>query len=338
MMKYTVAIIGCGWIGVGAQLDPSRPAPASHSAAINDNKYLELTALVDSSKSALCKAKELYPKVAQYNSAEELFDNNIPDAVIIATEESTHVDNIIISSNAGVKAILCEKPISNDIKNAETAINICAKNNTCLIINHMRRFDPLIQKFQSYISGDYVKDTSIGEPRKVIASYDSTLYHGGTHTIDLLQQFFGDVISVKAVLPRNKDGTENIESPDALIQFKDLNVLLYQIDSREVAICEVTIIGDKGIIRIRDMMGGAIDVINTKTSPDFTNHKMPDYSNSKTFSNESNSYMTGTYKHLLNCLKNKITTCESSYSALKTIKIIEAIKESSKDSSIKLIE
>ena len=338
MMKYTVAIIGCGWIGVGAQLDPSRPAPASHSAAINDNKYLELTALVDSSKSALCKAKELYPKVAQYNSAEELFDNNIPDAVIIATEESTHVDNIIISSNAGVKAILCEKPISNDIKNAETAINICAKNNTCLIINHMRRFDPLIQKFQSYISGDYVKDTSIGEPRKVIASYDSTLYHGGTHTIDLLQQFFGDVISVKAVLPRNKDGTENIESPDALIQFKDLNVLLYQIDSREVAICEVTIIGEKGIIRIRDMMGGAIDVINTRTSPDFTNHKMPDYSNSKTFSNESNSYMTGTYKHLLNCLKNKITTCESSYSALKTIKIIEAIKESSKDSSIKLIE
>jgi len=202
----------------------------------------------------------------------------------------------------------------------------------------MRRFDSLIQKFQSYISGDYVKDTSIGEPRKVIASYDSSLYHGGTHTIDLLQQFFGDVISVKAVLPRNKDGTENIESPDALIQFKDLNVLLYQIDSREVAICEVTIIGEKGIIRIRDMMGGAIDVINTRTSPDFTNHKMPDYSNSKTFSNESNSYMTGTYKHLLNCLKNKITTCESSYSALKTIKIIEAIKESSKDSSTKLIE
>ena len=115
-------------------------------------------------------------------------------------------------------------------------------------------------------------------------------------------------------------------------------MLLYQIDSREVAICEVTIIGEKGIIRIRDMMGGAIDVINTRTSPDFTNHKMPDYSNSKTFSNESNSYMTGTYKHLLNCLKNKITTCESSYSALKTIKIIEAIKESSKDSSIKLIE
>jgi predicted dehydrogenase len=337
-MKYTVAIIGCGWIGVGAQLDPSRPAPASHSAAINENKYLELSALVDSSKSALSKANELYPTVAQYNSAEELFENNIPDVVIIATEESTHADNIIISSNAGVKAILCEKPISNDIKNAETAINTCAKNDTCLIINHQRRFDPFIKKFHSYISGDYVKDTSIGEPRKVIASYDSTLYHGGTHTIDLLQQFFGDVISVKAVLPRNKEGTENIESPDALIQFKNLNVLLYQIDSREVAVCEVTIIGEKGIIRIRDMMGGAIDVINTRTSPDFTNHKMPDYSNSKTFSNESNSYMTGTYKHLLNCLKNKITICESSYSALKTIKIIEAIKESSKNSSTKLIE
>ena len=337
-MKYTVAIIGCGWIGVGAQLDPSRPAPASHSAAINENKYLELNALVDSSKSALSKANELYPTVAQYNSAEELFENNIPDVVIIATEESTHADNIIISSNAGVKAILCEKPISNDIKNAETAINTCAKNDTCLIINHQRRFDSFIKKFHSYISGDYVRDTSIGEPRKVIASYDSTLYHGGTHTIDLLQQFFGDVISVKAVLPKNKDGSDNIESPDALIQFKNLNVLLYQIDSREVAICEVTIIGEKGIIRIRDMMGGAIDVINTRTSPDFTNHKMPDYSNTKTFSNEGNSYMTGTYKHLLNCLKNKTTICESSFSALKTIKIIEAIKESSKDSSTKLIE
>ena len=338
MKKYSVALIGCGWIGVGAQLDPSRPAPASHSAAINENKDLELVALVDSSPSALETAGKLYPSISKYDSVSTLFENTLPDVVVIATEDSSHAENIILSSNAGVKIILCEKPISNDIKNAESAINICAKNDTCLIINHMRRFDSLIQKFQSYISGGYVKDTSIGEPRKVIASYDSSLYHGGTHTIDLLQQFFGDVISVKAVIPRNKDGTENIESPDALIQFKDLNVLLYQIDSREVAICEVTIIGEKGIIRIRDMMGGTIDVINTRTSPDFTNHKMPDYSNSKTFSNENNSYMTGTYKHLLNCLKNKITTCESSYSALKTIKIIEAIKESSKDSSTKLIE
>ena len=40
MKKFSVALIGCGWIGVGAQLDPSRPAPASHSAAINENKDL----------------------------------------------------------------------------------------------------------------------------------------------------------------------------------------------------------------------------------------------------------------------------------------------------------
>jgi predicted dehydrogenase len=333
MNNYKVAVIGCGWIGIGAKLDPLRPAPASHAEAILANDKLQLCGLMDKDNNTLELAGRLFPTVPAFNDVQELIHVTKPDAVVIATHPDTHCVYIECCSNAGVKLILSEKPIAHDDVDAERVIKICERNNTILIVNHMRRFNPMIRKFRDYINNEYVRDTAIGKPRSVIASYDNGLYHGGTHIIDLMRFILGEVKAVSAIVNNQVIAAEDDIHVDAILQFKDCNAMLYYINSRECAVCELNITGERGIIRFRDMWGGAIDVIGTLTNTDYVNHRIPDYKNAKTFPNKD-SMMIGTYEHVTACLDGLEKPLCTGEDALQTLKVIRAIEKSAKNEGI----
>ncbi|NQY74281.1 MAG: Gfo/Idh/MocA family oxidoreductase, partial [Candidatus Margulisbacteria bacterium] len=183
--SYKTAIIGCGWIGAGAQLDLLRPHPASHAQAVDSQPKMTLVGFVDNDNSALNTAKKLYPDVDIYTSTQSLFSVLNPEIVIIATHPDTHCHYILESVQNGVKAILCEKPISHDLNEAEKVIALCKEKGVLLLVNHMRRYDELIKEIKSYIGNEYVRDTSIGKIISATADYDNGIYHGGTHIIDL---------------------------------------------------------------------------------------------------------------------------------------------------------
>jgi predicted dehydrogenase len=327
MKKYKVAVIGCGWIGMGAMLDPLRPSPASHTSAICQNELLELVALMDTDPLAEKFAKKLYPEVPFFTSNRALFEHLIPDVVVIATHPDTHCSFIEAAAHAGVKLVLSEKPISHNEKEAEAAIILCAEKNVILLVNHMRRFSPIIRDFKRYINNEYVRDTSLGKPRVVLASYDNGLYHGGTHIIDLIRFLFGEPKSVTAILNRQVDPGKDDVNVDAIIEFDSFNVMLYYINSKECAVCELSVIGERGVIRFRDMWGGTIDVIGTVTNTDFVNHRIPDYANAKSYKN-NDSMMIGTYQHLVACLEGLEEPLCTGEDALKTLRVLRAISQS----------
>ena len=56
-MIYKVALVGCGWVGMGSQLDPVRIKPASHAEAITMHKNLKIVSIHDNNQSS----KNFYP-------------------------------------------------------------------------------------------------------------------------------------------------------------------------------------------------------------------------------------------------------------------------------------
>jgi predicted dehydrogenase len=335
MGKYKIALIGCGWIGMGAKLDPLRPAPASHAEAIYTNDRLELCGMMDTDIAANDLAKKLYPGVSVFTDIDTLLKQTSPDAVVIATHPDTHCHYIELCSKAGVKLVLSEKPIAHDDISAQKVVEYCEKNGTILLVNHMRRFNKMIGEFRNYINNEYVRDTAIGIPRVVTASYDNGLYHGGTHIIDMLRFILGEVIAVNAIKNHQVSSASDDIHVDAILQFTTCNVMLYYINSRECAVCEINIIGERGLIRFRDMWGCTIDVIGTVTNTDFVNHRIPDYSNAKSYLNNE-SMMLGTYQHIIECLDGDTVPLCDGKDALETLKVIRAIQKSAENEGIKI--
>ena len=327
MKKYKVALIGCGWIGMGSQLDPIRPKPASHTEAIFLNERFELAAMVDTDINALKVASRLYTNIPLFASFEAMTDSLQPDVVVIATHPDSHCTYIKKAVNAGARLILSEKPISHNSEEAVEVIELCNSKNIILLINHMRRFDHLIRSMKSYVNNEYVRDTAIGKVRSVVASYDHGLYHGGTHIIDLLRFFLGEVLSVSAVYNRQVQQPKDDINVDAILQFENCNAMFYFINSRECAVGEVNFIGEKGILALKNMWGMNMEIIGTMTCSEYPVHQIPDYINSKKFG-ISRSFLESTYNHIANCLDGTEKPISSGEDALKTLEVIKCIEES----------
>lgn len=324
-----MAVIGCGWIGLGAQLDLLRPKPASHAEAISTNERLELAGFVDTNPEALAHAKKLYPGTGIFcSTAEELYGTLVPDAVMIATDAHSHCFHIKAAAKAGVKLIVSEKPISHSVEEAEEAIEVCKQYGSMLLINHMRRFDPLISSFKSYMRNEYVRDTAIGKIRSVVATFDNGLYHGGTHIVDLLRFFLGEVKAVSAV-PRSQPAkcAEDDIIVDAILQFEHCNAMLYYFNSKEYALAEASFYGEKGSVHLRSMCGIKIEVIGAGSSMDYSAYSEPDHSNKRIFG-ESRSFMTGTYDHIVKCLDGVATPLCTGEDALQTLHVLKMIETS----------
>ena len=78
--KLKVAIIGVGNIG------------SAHAAAIYSGKipHMCLAALCDSDEQRLTALKQTYSDVPVFDSAQQLFDSGVAEAVVIATPHYLH--------------------------------------------------------------------------------------------------------------------------------------------------------------------------------------------------------------------------------------------------------
>ena len=75
-----------------------------------------------------------------------------PDIVSIATWRDTHVEMMDLAMDFEVPVIICEKPISENVSDAQKIVERAKKNGTHLIINHRRRFDPLLDDLRTEFS------------------------------------------------------------------------------------------------------------------------------------------------------------------------------------------
>ena len=129
--KYRVGLIGCGHIGgnygQAFQKMPDR---------------VELAAACDLIEEKVKAFVEKWEIPASYTDMYEMLSKEELDIVGVTTHNREHVEPTIAAAEAGVKAILCEKPMALDMADADRMVEACERSKAKLLIDHTMRFEP----------------------------------------------------------------------------------------------------------------------------------------------------------------------------------------------------
>lgn len=246
-MSYTIALIGCGRVGVWLEDDPLRAKPATHMGGIKkiarngqNPLQLTLTAVCDTDKERLEKCRLRYNVPNAYQDYKKLIQKEKPDIVIIATWTSTHRDIAVFAAKNGVKGIVLEKPVAANLNQARQVIECCKKYDVKLVINHERRWDPLYRKTKEiidqktlgnlrFIYGNVLSCSfPMGDWQTVLDEYGGgPLFHDGTHLVDMVRYFAGEIAALNGHISRDIPGAGAETTATAMLQtVSGVNVFL----------------------------------------------------------------------------------------------------------------
>jgi predicted dehydrogenase len=135
-----VAIAGVGRMGMRhvqavQALGMRVVAVADQSAAARDNA---------------CTVLGLPPHLA-FDNGTTMLDTVRPEAAVIATTAPSHAALVQAAAAAGVRHILCEKPMATSLADADAMITACQRHGAVLAVNHQMRFMDQYSKVKALI-------------------------------------------------------------------------------------------------------------------------------------------------------------------------------------------
>jgi len=223
-----VAVLGAGRIG------------QIHAANVAASPRARLIAVADPIGAA-GKALAERLNCEATTDAEALVVRADVDAVVIGTPSDTHARLMLLAARAG-KAVLCEKPVDNDLKKADLAVAELKQMRAKVMMAFNRRFDPSnIELRRAIDAGD------IGEVRQVIISSrdpglpprDYVAHSGGIfrdmaiHDFDMARFLLGEEpVEVYAKASR-------IVDPALMEEFNDYDTLMVVMQTASGKQCHI---------------------------------------------------------------------------------------------------
>lgn len=249
-MTVRIGIIGAGVMGS----DHARILHGSIAGAT-------VTAVADPAQDrARAVARETGART--FSSAEELISSPFVDAVLIASHDSVHADQVI-SCLEHRKPVLCEKPLAPTVSECQDLVdrqNALAGGIPLISVGFMRRFHPAYRELK-----DRLDEGAVGQPLMVLSSHRnvaaypdgnsaSTITNSGIHEIDVTAWLLNSPIeSVSWHAPRSTalDGSRqdpqilHLRTADGVLTSVDVFLnAQYGYDVR----CEV--VGERGSIEL----------------------------------------------------------------------------------------
>lgn len=185
-----VAVIGVGNMG------------KNHARVYSELNNCDLVAISDLDEEKGKALSERY-KCRFYKDYKEMLNNEKIDAVSIAVPTKQHKDVALDVINRKIHLLL-EKPIADNIENAERIVDAAKENNVKLFVGHIERFNPAISKLAQIIKEDRLgKITSIvatrvgGLPTQIKDA--NVVIDLAVHDIDIINYLIGkDPIEIHA--------------------------------------------------------------------------------------------------------------------------------------------
>ncbi|MGK9148224.1 Gfo/Idh/MocA family oxidoreductase [Plantibacter flavus] len=198
-MTTRTAVIGCGDISV-VHLDAIRTVSGAELVAVCD---------VDPTRAASAAAANGVPA---FGDLVELLDTVHPDVVHICTPHHTHADLAITALERGVSVVL-EKPVAHTRADGERVIAAAAASGAKIAVCFQNRYNQPVQRLRELLdSGELgavgrasasvqwhrTADYYLDRPWRGTwaGSGGGLLMNQAIHTLDLLQWFVGDVVTV----------------------------------------------------------------------------------------------------------------------------------------------
>ncbi len=213
-----------GLTGIGSR--PASPGaesgwgvrmPHSHVSAYHHVADTELVAVCDLVPDLLAQFQstwgETLPEVNQYTDYDEMLAKENLDIVSVVTGDHVHANLVIGAAEAGVKGIVCEKPLATTLADADRMIAAVDKAGIPMLVDHTRRWTfPWVQV------GELLRSGEIGDVLRVVGSQGgprAMLFRNGTHFCDtLLWLAGGNPTAVYAVIEKGFEDYGGVYASD----------------------------------------------------------------------------------------------------------------------------
>ena len=127
-VSFTVSLMGLGKIGLLCDLNRDRKYVLSHSRAFNKNKNFKLISGYDPEIKKTKIFSNSYD-VPGFTKFDDYLKYSRADIFVISSPTKYHYDNItkLLSYHKPI-AIMCEKPMSQNLKEAKEIVGLCKKH------------------------------------------------------------------------------------------------------------------------------------------------------------------------------------------------------------------
>ncbi|MDO4350747.1 MAG: Gfo/Idh/MocA family oxidoreductase [Eubacteriales bacterium] len=229
MEKYRAAIVGLGRIAWTLEDDVKRDHPCTHAGALAQLEDVELVAGASRGEQSAKAFQERFHTRKAYTNYLEMVREEKIDIVGVCTNPETHAQIVVDLANAGVKGILCEKPIALSLEDCDRMLKACQANGTILMTMHNRRFNALYRSAKALIQRGEIGDINavIGicegcKPNKNWQSeFEGPLLHDATHLFDIMRYLLGDVEWVLSDVERAKPTDRVEDAAYSIMRFRN---------------------------------------------------------------------------------------------------------------------
>lgn len=215
------------------------------------------------------RAKSLSTKFGipkSYNNYEEFLNSDI-DAVYIASANIHHFEQVIKAAKAG-KNIFCEKPIAITSAQAEEMVEVCSDNKVIFAVDYIYRAHPLIKKAKELIDNQFLgkivsislnfnADFAPNNNYRFVKelSGGGVLRDLGTHMIDLLRFFGGEIIEIDGFMDNIIYKSEVEDFSSAVVKFKENGYGYFNVSANnKKAFNRIEILGHRGAISLEHLI------------------------------------------------------------------------------------
>ena len=186
-MVYTAALIGCGKIGSEFCDDPLVTDIYTHSEAYAACPETILTAVCDIDPDKVRRCGERWKVPARYCDAAQMLAEQQPQIVSICTPDSSHSELILLAlATPSVQAILTEKPLALDLRQAQNIVRLVSEWNGILAVNYSRRYIESYNRLRGSLQSGL-----IGQIQNLSGYFTKGTIHNGTHWFDLARFLLG---------------------------------------------------------------------------------------------------------------------------------------------------
>jgi predicted dehydrogenase len=193
-----IAVAGAGLIG------------RRHIEEVDASSDARLASIVDPGPAAAQVAEEF--GVPLHSSLAELFEQDKPDGVILATPNQLHVEGGLECVAAGVPVIV-EKPIGDSVEGATRLVQAADAAGVALLTGHHRNYSPIMAKAREVVASGVLGPIVAVVGTALFYKPDDYFDVGGgwrrepgggpillnlIHEVNNLQSLVGDVVRVQA--------------------------------------------------------------------------------------------------------------------------------------------
>lgn len=156
------------------------------------NLGFEIAGIYDPLPESIGLATKEYelPNEVVFDSAQRMLQTVRPDALVVASTAPSHCEYVCLAAAAGVRYVLCEKPMAVSIAECELMIEACVAAGTSLAVNHQMQF------MEQYTAvKDLADSAALGGLRSVTVSASNFgLAMNGAHYFEMFRYLTGEEI------------------------------------------------------------------------------------------------------------------------------------------------